>query len=227
MSREKKDFLNSESLMEKMFQQNFHGKKTGERSHDSLLDEAEKEVFDRRLDEYIKEAAKQTQHDELLKDNKRFEYVRATVKKNVKEWAHTGELTPLDLANISLLGVLSAYVTGAQRIYIQAGTRIRNDYAAPNFNMYANENYAFISEAKQIDFAYGDSLGLEKQAVMRLLRRGDILEGLEVEFAQAGFIKTQEENKKQQEKQEGAKSPFGTPKLMPPIQHIYDDGEGD
>lgn len=222
MSHEKKDFKNSESLMEKLFQQNHHNQQPKERAHDSLLDESEKEEFNRWLDDYIKEAAKQTQHDELLKDNERFEYVRATIKKNIKEWATTGELTPLDLANISLLGVLSAYVTGAQRIYIQAGTRIRNDYAAPNFNMYANGNYAFISEAKQIDFTYGDSLGLEKQAVMRLLRRGDILEGLEVEFAQAGYIK----NQQQQERQSGAKSPFTTPELRPPIQH-KDEDEGE
>ena len=200
--------------MEKLF-----GEKI-KREPDSPLDEAEKEEFDNCLGDYLTEASHRTNNHVLLHDKKKFQEAKDFMKDNIQLLSKESHLTTLALANISLLGVLNAGLTGTYRIYLQTGTQLRNEYGAPNFNLYANENYSVISEGKQIDFAYGDSLGLEKQAVMRLMKQGDVLEGLEIEFAK--FLPDQSKN--QQEQPSGGKSPFTTPEYRPPG-HAMDDEE--
>ncbi len=221
--KQKNTFHNSESIIEKLLRKNSHDIKPKTRALDSLLDESELEQLDRQIDEIIEAAAKKTDHSNLMQNKKRFEYVKTMFKENYKKWSENGALSTLDLANIALLGVMSAHITGAQRIVIQAGSRIRNDYAAPCFNPYETSE-AIISRGKHIDFSYGDSLGLEALGVKRLLRTNTaIYPGLIAAFVAAGFINNPNIN---QQEQKGGKSPFTTPELKPPVR-FTDDGEGD
>lgn len=242
-----KEFKNdSASMMKRLMRQKPKNKQEKKRPFDDILDPDEAERLDKTIDKIIdraiekanKKIAKRTNQKEFPKETLH-KYVKHLFKENYKKAKEDkkkneensnkakteGQLTPLELANIALLGVLSAYVPGAQRIIVQEGSIIGNYYGAPDFNQYGQENYSFIAKDRRIDFIYGDSLGLETEAIYELLDRGDILDDLTVKFVNAGFLQQEERGKNKST--DSFSDPGRTPKLMPPVRHIVDEGEGE
>lgn len=210
------------------------------------LDEVEQEEFEKQVENLIKKAAKKIKdhpeiktppdisHNETLLEKAKnlFLKVYKALSLSLPKDHH---LSPLELANIALLGVLSVSQSGSQQVYIIAGSRRVNELAAPNMSIYHNpDNYSFLSSEDVIDFTQDNSLGLESEAVDQLLERGAALIPELIEFfEEAGYLKVKRLNEEEARKKEtaeadtGRKSPFTTPELRPPVQFTEDEGEGE
>ena len=104
----KLELNDSTSILNRIMHKKKIEKNHRERPFDELLDPEERENLDHEIDKIIDKAAKKTDHEELLKDKPRHDYVKKVFIDNylkTKENADSGQLTPLDLANIALLGV--------------------------------------------------------------------------------------------------------------------------
>lgn len=211
------------------------------RSKKSLLDESESEKLLDKLNRLIFRAARKvkdhpeidhapdiTHNNDLLKKARDF-FIRL-FKLKQKELKNNAQLSPAELANMALLGVLAVSQTGTVQIYLQAGSRHSNYYGVANQSAWQNRlNPSELMSEDIVDFTFGDSLGLETEAIENELKQGGALIPEIIEYFEEGdLIHVQRINQEEENKKESsAKSPFTTPELRPPIQFTEDDGEGD